>query len=54
MTITVTTPGGTVTSTADYKFQALPTITSFTPTYGTTTGGTTVTITAPTSPGPPP
>ena len=42
--ITITTPGGKVTSTASFKFVTPATITSFTPTYGTTTGGTTVTI----------
>ena len=42
----VTTPGGTATSAANYKFVAhTPTITSFTPTTGTTSGTTTVTIT---------
>ncbi len=44
--ITVTTVGGTATSASDYKFKApVPTITSFTPATGTTSGTTTVTIT---------
>ncbi|MGO9456622.1 MAG: IPT/TIG domain-containing protein, partial [Acidimicrobiales bacterium] len=44
--ITVTTAGGTATSSADYKFKAsTPTIISFTPATGTTSGTTTVTIT---------
>ena len=36
--IKITTPGGTVTSTAKFKFQGLPTITSFTPTAGPSPG----------------
>ena len=43
--IHVTTPSGTATSSAFFTFVAPPTITSFTPTSGPTTGGTTVTIT---------
>ena len=44
--VKVTTSGGTGTSTGNYKFVApAPTITSFTPTTGTTSGTTTVTIT---------
>ena len=46
VTVKVTTAGGTATSRADYKFVApVPTITSFTPATGTTSGTTTVTIT---------
>ena len=44
--VKVTTAGGTATSTGNYKFVApVPTITSFTPATGTTSGTTTVTIT---------
>ena len=43
--LSVTTPGGTATSATTYRFQAAPTVTSFTPAAGPTTGGTTVTIT---------
>ena len=45
VTISVTTGGGTGTSAADYRFVApVPTIASFSPTSGPTTGGTAVTI----------
>src|SRR5208283_738699 len=44
--VKVTTVGGTATSTGNFKFVAFtPTITSFTPVTGTTSGTTTVTIT---------
>ena len=44
--VKITTAGGTVTSTGNYKFVAhTPTVTSFTPATGTTSGTTTVTIT---------
>ncbi len=44
--VKVTTAGGTATSAGNYKFVApVPTITSFAPTTGTTSGTTTVTIT---------
>ncbi len=43
--INVTTPGGTATSTTDYTFVVGPTVTSFTPTSGPSSGGTTVVIT---------
>ncbi len=43
--IKVTTPPGTATSSTYCKFVAPPTITSFTPTSGSTAGGTSVTIT---------
>ena len=43
--ISITTPSGTVTSTADFKYEATaPVITGFTPTSGTATGTTSVTI----------
>jgi hypothetical protein len=45
VTITVTTPGGTATSSGHFTFAAAPTISSFTPTAGPSTGGTAVTIT---------
>ena len=46
VTIKITTAGGTVTASSDYRYVApTPTITSLTPTSGTTSGGTTVTIT---------
>jgi hypothetical protein len=46
VTLRVTTAGGTATAGSDYKYTApTPTITSFTPTSGTTSGGTSVTIT---------
>ncbi|RAI97055.1 S-layer family protein [Paenibacillus pabuli] len=45
--VTVTTPGGTSTTSAadQYTYIAMPTITSMSPTSGPTTGGTTVTLT---------
>ena len=45
--VTVTTPGGTTTTSAadQYTYHAAPTITSMSPTSGPTTGGTTVTLT---------
>jgi len=45
--ITVTTPGGTVTSSADvsFRYAAVPTVTAVGPTSGAILGGTTVTIT---------
>jgi hypothetical protein len=46
VTVKATTAGGTATASANYTFVALtPTITSFTPATGTTSGTTTVTIT---------
>ena len=44
-TITVTTNGGTATSTGSFTYLAAPTITSFTPTTGPYTGGTLITVT---------
>ncbi|MGO9456944.1 MAG: IPT/TIG domain-containing protein, partial [Acidimicrobiales bacterium] len=45
VTVKVTTAGGTATSIGDFKFLPPPTITSFSPTAGSSAGGTTVTIT---------
>ena len=45
MAVSVTTGYGTGTSAGDFSFVAPPTVTSFTPTTGSTNGGTTVTIT---------
>ena len=44
VTVVVTTPGGTATGTNVYTYTAVPTISSITPAYGRTAGGTTVTI----------
>ena len=43
--VSVTTGYGTGTSATDFSFVAPPTVTAFTPTTGSTNGGTTVTIT---------
>ena len=45
VTVTVTTPGGTAVAGSDYRYEPVPFITNFTPTVGTTAGGTMVTIT---------
>ncbi len=45
VTVSVTTPGGTATSSGDYTFVVPPTVTSFVPTSGSSLGGTTVTVT---------